>query len=94
MTRRLAGLLFITAALARAGSIQYTISNDVYNVCSRLYCTGGPYSLAITFDVPSKWITSPSLRVRLALELAGTLNLTSPVSSFRTGLALRSPTRP
>ena len=53
MTRRLAGLLFITAALARAGSIQYTISNDVYNVCSRLYCTGGPYSLAITFDVPS-----------------------------------------
>lgn len=45
--------LLLTAALARAGSIQYTISNDVYNECGGLYCTGGPYSLTVTFDVPS-----------------------------------------
>ena len=43
----------MTTALARASSIQYTISNDVYNSCGGLYCTGGPYSLAVTFDVPS-----------------------------------------
>jgi len=53
MLQRLAALVFITTALARAGSIQYTISNDVYTSCGGLYCTGGPYSLAVTFDVPS-----------------------------------------
>jgi hypothetical protein len=53
MPLRLTGLLFIAASLSRAGSIQYTISNDVYNSCSGLYCTGGPYSLTVTFDVPS-----------------------------------------
>ncbi len=51
--QRLAALVFITSALARAGSIQFTISNDVYTVCGGVYCTGGPYSLAVTFDVPS-----------------------------------------
>jgi hypothetical protein len=53
MLQRLAALLFIATALARADSIQYTISNDVYNMCSGPYCSGGPYSLAVTFDVPS-----------------------------------------
>ncbi len=53
MSHGLPALLLITTALARASSIQYTISNDVYNVCSGLYCTGGPYSLSVTFDVPS-----------------------------------------
>jgi hypothetical protein len=53
MLQRLAAQVFIITALARAGSIQYTISNDVYNSCSGVYCTGGPYSLAVTFDVPS-----------------------------------------
>lgn len=44
----------MTTPLALAGSIiQYTISNDIYNVCGGVYCTGGPYSLAVTFDVPS-----------------------------------------
>jgi hypothetical protein len=40
-------------ATGYAGSIQYTISNDVYTSCSGPYCTGGPYSLTVTFDVPS-----------------------------------------
>jgi len=53
MLQRLGTLALITTALARASSIQYTISNDIYNMCSGLYCTGGPYSLAVTFDVPS-----------------------------------------
>lgn len=53
MLHKLAALVFMTAALACASSIQYTISNDVYNACGGLYCTGGPYSLAVTFDVPS-----------------------------------------
>jgi hypothetical protein len=53
MLQRLAALAFITTSFALAGSIQFTISNDVYNECSGLYCTGGPYSLAVTFDVPS-----------------------------------------
>ena len=53
MLQRLATLALITTALAPASSIQYTISNDIYNECSGLYCTGGPYSLAVTFDVPS-----------------------------------------
>ena len=50
---RLAALVVITGAVAGASSIQYSISNDVYNICSGLYCTGGPYSLSVTFDVPS-----------------------------------------
>jgi hypothetical protein len=45
-------VLALTAG-ANASSIQFTISNDVYNECSGIYCTGGPYSLAVTFDVPS-----------------------------------------
>jgi hypothetical protein len=53
MLERLAALLLVTTALAHASSIQYTISNDVYNMCSGLYCSGGPYSLSVTFDVPS-----------------------------------------
>jgi len=53
MLQRLAALVFVTTALARANSVQYTISNDVYNACSGLYCSGGPYSLEVTFDVPS-----------------------------------------
>jgi len=53
MLQRLAALALIATPLALAGSIQFTISNDVYNECSGLYCTGGPYSLAVTFDVPS-----------------------------------------
>jgi hypothetical protein len=53
MLQRLAALVIITIALARASSIQYTVSNDVYNSCSGIYCTGGPYSLTVTFDVPS-----------------------------------------
>jgi hypothetical protein len=54
MLQRLAALALITTPLALAGSvIQYTISNDVYNMCGGAYCTGGPYSLAVTFDVPS-----------------------------------------
>jgi hypothetical protein len=53
MLQRLAALAFMATPLALAGSIQFTISNDVYNECSGLYCTGGPYSLAVTFDVPS-----------------------------------------
>ena len=53
MLQGLAALGLMTTALAHASSIQYTISNDVYNSCSGLYCTGGPYSLSITFDVPS-----------------------------------------
>ena len=53
MAQRLAALALITTALASASSIQFTISNDVYNQCSGLYCIGGPYSLSATFDVPS-----------------------------------------
>ncbi len=53
MLQKLAALVIFTTAFARASSIQYTISNDVYNVCGGLYCTGGPYSLTVTFDVPS-----------------------------------------
>lgn len=53
MLQKLMGMVLITSALARAGSIQYTISNDIYNSCSGPYCTGGPYSLTVTFDVPS-----------------------------------------
>lgn len=53
MVQRLAALAFIATALSRAGSIQYSISNDIYNSCSGVYCIGGPYSLAVTFDVPS-----------------------------------------
>jgi PEP-CTERM motif len=53
MPLKLTALLFIATSLSRAGSIQYTISNDVYNSCSGLYCTGGPYSLTVTFDVAS-----------------------------------------
>jgi hypothetical protein len=50
---RLASLVVVTGAIAGASSIQYSISNDVYNACSGLYCAGGPYSLSVTFDVPS-----------------------------------------
>jgi PEP-CTERM motif len=53
MLQRLTALAFISTSLALAGSIQFTISNDIYNQCSGLYCTGGPYSLSATFDVPS-----------------------------------------
>jgi hypothetical protein len=53
MLQKLAALAFMTTTLALAGSIQFTISNDVYNECGGTYCTGGPYSLAVTFDVPS-----------------------------------------
>jgi hypothetical protein len=53
MSKELAVLVLITTALARASSIQYTISNDVYNQCGGLYCTGGPYALTVTFAVPS-----------------------------------------
>ncbi|HTB11592.1 MAG TPA: hypothetical protein VK752_08475 [Bryobacteraceae bacterium] len=53
MPHRLAALAFMTTAFVRASSIQYTISNDVYNSCGGPYCTGGPYSLTVTFDVPS-----------------------------------------
>lgn len=53
MLQRLAGLLLVTTALTRASSIQFTISNDVYTECSGIYCSGGPYSLSVTFDVPS-----------------------------------------
>lgn len=53
MLQRLATLVLATTALACAGSIQYTISNDVYNSCGGPYCFGGPYGLVLTFDVPS-----------------------------------------
>jgi len=53
MLQKLAALAFIATPLALAGSIQFTISNDIYNECSGVYCIGGPYSLAVTFDVPS-----------------------------------------
>jgi hypothetical protein len=53
MLQKLAVFGLMATALVRASSIQYTISNDVYNACSGLYCTGGPYSLSVTFDVPS-----------------------------------------
>src|SRR6202050_5829451 len=53
MLQKLAALAFMTTSVALGGSIQFTISNDVYNECSGLYCTGGPSSLAVTFDVPS-----------------------------------------
>ncbi len=36
MPLKLTALLFIATSLSRAGSIQYTISNDVYNSCSGL----------------------------------------------------------
>lgn len=49
----LTGLALTAVALCCAGTIQYTIDNDVYNTCGGLYCTGGPYSLSVTFDVPS-----------------------------------------
>jgi hypothetical protein len=52
MFQRLAALAFIATA-ARAATIQYTISNDVYTECGGPYCTGGPYSLTVTFDVAS-----------------------------------------
>ena len=52
MIRRVAALVFIATAIARASSIQYTISNDIYTTCSGYYCTGGPYSLTVTFTVP------------------------------------------
>jgi hypothetical protein len=53
MLRILSALVLITVPLARASSIQYTISNDIYNMCGGSYCVGGPYSLSVTFDVPS-----------------------------------------
>lgn len=53
MLRRLELAVLFAAGIARASSIQYTISNDVYNACSGYYCTGGPYSLTVTFTVPS-----------------------------------------
>lgn len=53
MLRSLAIAVLFAAGISRASSIQYTISNDVYNECSGYYCTGGPFSLTVTFTVPS-----------------------------------------
>lgn len=53
MLRSLGLAVLFVAGIAQASSIQYTISNDIYNACSGYYCTGGPYSLTVTFTVPS-----------------------------------------